>query len=98
MAKQGIVLEDKAHTPLLHGQSGGIFARQHNSSRVRRFQPRDDSQDGALARSGGAKKGNELASADLEGDILDGLERPIALGEVFDFDPHDWLLGCGPGR
>ncbi len=88
MAKQGVVLKYEAHAALLHGQPGGIFARQHDASRVGHFQAGDDSQDRALARSGGTQKGDELASDDLERDILDGLERAIALGEVSDFDPH----------
>ena len=82
------MLEYEADAALLHGQPGGIFARQHDASRVGRFQSGDDSQDRALARSGGTQKGDELASDDLERDILHGLERAIALGEVSDFDPH----------
>ena len=98
VAKQGIVLEYEAHTALLHGQPGGILARQQHASRVSHFQSGDDSQDRALARSGGTQKGDELARADLERDILHGLKRAIALGEVSDFDPHVWLLACCLGR
>ena len=82
------MLEYEADAALLHGQPGGIFARQHDASRVSRFESGDDSQDRALTRSGGTQKGDQLAGDDLERDILHGLERAIALGEVSDFDPH----------
>ena len=88
VAEQGIVLEHEADAPLLNGQPGRVFPGEHDAPCVGRFEPGDDPQDRALARTRGAEKGDELAGHDLERDVLHGLKGAIPLGEVLHFDAH----------
>ena len=86
--EQGIMLEDEAHAPALHGLVGRVLSEELHMPRVGLLQPGDDPQDRALARAGRPQQRHELARGHHEGDPIEGLEVTEAFREVFDHDAH----------
>ncbi len=56
VAKEGVVLKDKADAPILDRQMGCVLSRQLDLPRVGCLQPGDDPQDGTLARARGTQE------------------------------------------
>src|SRR5713101_9935637 len=57
----------------------------YDRPRRRRHVPRDDPHRGGLARAVGSQEAQDLTALGLEGNVLDGDETAIRLGEVFNF-------------
>jgi hypothetical protein len=55
----------------VHGPVRDLLAGQHDPARIRLDQARDHAQDGGLAAAARAQQGDELATPDLEADIVD---------------------------
>ncbi|MOA01740.1 hypothetical protein D3C78_1211620 [compost metagenome] len=91
VGEQGIGLEHYAEIPLLGRQQGDVATPLPDLATARQIQPGDRPQQGGLAAAGRAEEADELPLLDGEGDILEGLEGPEVLVEVFD-------VQIGPGH
>ena len=83
---QGIVLEHKAHAPVLRRQVGHIVLPKEDSAGGRLFQAAEHIQRGAFAAAGGPQQTDQLPIGDSKGKVADRhnlLPLPVPGGENF---------------
>jgi hypothetical protein len=72
---------------------GGTVAGDFQGARRRRFQSRDDVQEGGFAAAGRTEEGNELAFPDVGVDVVQHRGAVAeALAQVFQYDWHGAVL------
>ncbi len=69
MFEQGVILEDKAHAAILHGQIGRVPAIEINMTAIGRVQPRDHAQQRRLAGARRPEQRDQLARLNVERDV-----------------------------
>ncbi len=87
--EQGEVLEHKAHLAFLHRARGGLLAGDPDPPRISLFQAGDQSQQGALAGTGGSEQGHQRAGVDIKGDVVDSPEGTELFANTSNADAHD---------
>jgi hypothetical protein len=88
VAEQRVVLEHEAHLPLAHVHVGGVLAREQDAARVGRLQARDDAQQRGLAAARRAQQREQLARADVQRHVPQGMEVAELLADVANLDAH----------
>jgi hypothetical protein len=86
------------------GEFKGIYGGEVAAANVDRagcgaVEPGEEIEEGGLAGTGAAEKGDEFAGSDFEGDVVDGGDGGVAelvvAGDVLSLDER--LVGCGHG-
>jgi hypothetical protein len=88
VAEQGILLEHEADAAPLHRQVGNIFSAEADMPPIGMFEPRDDPQQGGLARTRWAQQRHELAFGQIDADPFERGEIAEAAGDVVNRDGH----------
>ena len=100
MPKQRVVLEDETNIALPCVQMRRFFSREHHLPGIRRLHAGDDAQQRCLAAAGRAEQGNELASRDVELDIIERNKAAKTFTDTANFYAHlliDFLYSAFPG-
>ena len=87
--EQRVALEHESHAACLHRDVGEVAIAEEDAAAVRALEPRDDAQDGRLARARGAEQRGDSALGRSERDRRDG-RRPAGrepLRQGLDGDP-----------
>src|SRR4029450_10437921 len=84
--KQRVLLEHHVHRPLVGEDRRHIRSLEHDPTFVGDLEAGDHSQRGRLPTSARPEQREELALADLEGDIAHGLGFPEALADALESD------------
>ena len=89
VGEKGIVLEDHAHAAVFRRNPVTVTRNRRvadaNRPLIRSFEPSDESQGCGLTTSAGAQQSEDLALADIERYVGQGLNgpRPITLAHIF---------------
>src|SRR5262249_9294336 len=84
--------------PDLEGLLEYVIARHARGPAGGRHEAGQDPHGCRLARAVRAEEADDLALLDREGDVLDGRNRPVALGEAIDLDHRSSLPSRGDAR
>ena len=77
-------LEDVTHASLVGWRPGRVVVAEPDPAAVRDLEARDHPQDRRLARPRRSEQDHELAGGDVEADLVNGHDRPEALGQMLD--------------
>ena len=91
VAKERVMLKDKANAALRCAVLGGLFAMQQNRSGVGRFKARDDAQQRRLARAGWSQQSHQFSIRNRQADIVQCLEGAVLFADMLDLNAHDSL-------
>ncbi len=87
--KQRIALEHHANTALVHRRARHVLASQCDAALVAGLQPRNQLEQGGLARAAGADHRHQLALANVEGHLVQPLlAAGVAVTDVLESQAH----------
>ena len=88
VAKERVMLKDETDLALAHADRARVLAMKPHLAGVRRFQPRDYSQQRGLARARQPQQRYQLAGFDVQVDIVNRNEVAEPLADIFELDTH----------
>ena len=88
VAEQGVVLKHQADAALARGDVRDVAAVQGDAPVIDAGEPGDGAQQRALAAAARSQQHEELAVADVEGDVVDDRRAAVVLGDLVEDDGH----------
>jgi len=82
VAEQRVVLEHETDVAIAHVMAGHVLAMEHDAAVVRGFQAGDDAQQGGLAAAGRTEQATDVATVQMQVQVLHDALLAIAAGEV----------------
>jgi len=88
VTEQGVVLEDEADAALAHVGVGRVLAVEEDGARVGHLEAGNDAQERRLARARRAEQRDQLASRDVEAEVVADDGGAETLLQMADLDAH----------